>query len=223
MIQDKYKQYLKTKVVPTLNKEAINELNKLRQEHFHKNIDRNCKDCIKSAFLEVGDKLWGEEKITPVKKKQSFPEHKPVDSKIKSIAYGALGDKTGKYYFGNLAHRVAENFKIKRIKIETAYHYNCHEGSFVFHLNNSFIKTKGYDSKCRPDAFEQYAGYKAITKSKPKSIKTDLLVFLSGTKEELEKVLEITECKYIHTHIQLDNELPQRPKLVEGKLYSRNV
>lgn len=220
MVESKYKQYLETKKVPTLTKVDVNELNELRKEHFNKNIDRNCSDCIKNAFLEVGAKLWGE----PIVKKQTFPKHTLKESGVMSVMYGALNDTTGKHYFIRLAHSLIQNLHIQRISIENIYHYNCTEGHFVFRLNNQIlnykkIQAKGYDSKCNPKAYEELTKHKAITKTKPKSIKTDMLVFLNGTERELKELLKITECKYIFTHIQLDNPLPQRPKLLEGNLY----
>lgn len=193
-----------------LTKEEWDELNGLRKEHFNKNIKRGCGDCTKDALRQVGGKLFAEVK------KQTFPKHEPPKTEDKSILYGQIGHTIYKNYFTHLAFLIKTTLKGRGIS--TVVHYNCYQGAYVWALNGVGFKAKGYKADIKQSDYKKITGKGDIYKTDPKE-EADLLIFLQGSREELEQVIEVVKPKYIHTHLELDTHRVKIPKLKEGKLY----
>ena len=198
-----------------LTKAEFNELNELHKEKFHKNIKRDCKSCGARGLRAV----FGEE---PIKAKQTFPKHEePTEAlTVKSEQYGELGYPPGIQYFNNLQNLIIQAIKKDKCIVKTAVHYNCFKGAYIHRLQCAGVDAVGYDKRADANKYKEFANQKGVSKTYPKEDKEfDLLIFLSGSKEELDKLIEKHNPKYVHTHLKLDKPLYIRPTLPEGTLY----
>ena len=203
-----------------LSKAEFNELNTMHKDKFHKNIKRDCKSCGARGLRAV----FGEQET--VKIKQTFPKHEPSILSAKSETYGELGDMSSKQYFNNLQNLIRQAVRKQKETIESALHYNCFNGAYVFALQRNDIDTIGYDTRAVSKDYKEFLKTQgtikakgSITKVEPKEQDIDLLVYLTGEQEELDALIKKYSPKFVHTHLELDNPIKIIPTLPEGKLY----
>lgn len=202
-----------------LSKEEFKELNELHKEKFHKNIKRDCGDCAVRGLKAV----FGEQ---PKRVKQTFPKHEPIQSETKSEIYGTLGDASSMQYFNNIQNLIRQATRKLKEPIQTALHYHCFNGAYVFGLHRNGIDVIGYDKRAVGKDYKEFieskGGLKSkglITKAVPKKQDFDLLIYLLGDIEELDKLIEKYNPKFVHTHLPLENPIKIIPTLPEGTLY----